>query len=83
MLTHRALFQNSLIDEVKGIIRETGEIDLRFLLRLNITLAESTYPNQHPQCPFLSRYFLLVTCTYAVDLTQQIKQKRIILAFHQ
>ena len=44
---------------VKGIIRTSGEIDFRFRLELKITLVESTYPSQRPQCPSLSPHFLL------------------------
>ena len=45
---------------VKGIVRTSGEIDFRCRLRLNITLVESTYPSQRPQCPSLFRHFLLI-----------------------
>ena len=42
-------------------MRTSGEIDFRFRLKLKITLVESTYPSQRPQCPSLSPHFLLVT----------------------
>ena len=35
----------------------SGEIPFR--LKLKITLPESTYPSQRPQCPSLSPHFLL------------------------
>ena len=38
----------------------SGEIDFRFRLKLKITLVESTYPSQHPECPSLSPHFLLI-----------------------
>ena len=44
---------------MKGIMRTSGEIDFRFRLKLKITLVESTYPSQRPQCPSLSPHFLL------------------------
>ena len=44
---------------VKGIVRTSGEIDFRFRLKLKITLVESTYPSQRPECPSLSPHFLL------------------------
>ena len=40
-------------------MRTSGEIDFRFRLNLKITLVESTYPSQRPQCPSLSPHFLL------------------------
>ena len=40
----------------------SGEIDFRFRLKLKITVVESTYPSQRPECPSLSPHFLLV-CT--------------------
>ena len=40
-------------------MRTSGEIDFRFGLKLKITLVESTYPSQRPECPSLSPYFLL------------------------
>ena len=46
-------------DRVKGIMRTSGEIDFRFRLKLKITLVESTYPSQRPQCPSLSPHFFL------------------------
>ena len=45
----------------KGIMRTSKEIEFRFRLKLEITLVESTYPNQRPQCPSLSPPFLLVS----------------------
>ena len=47
---------------VKGIMRTSEEIDFRFRLKLKITLVESTYPSQRPECPSLSPHFLLVRC---------------------
>ena len=44
---------------LKGIMRTSGEIDFRFRLKRKITLVESTYPSQRPQCPSLSPHFLL------------------------
>ena len=44
---------------VKGIMRTSGETDFRFRLKLKITLVESTYPSQRPECPSLSPHFLL------------------------
>ena len=41
-------------------IRISGEIDVRFRLKLKITSVESTYPSQRPHCLSLSPYFLLV-----------------------
>ena len=41
-------------------MRISGEIDVRFRLKLKITSVESTYRSQRPQCPSLSPYFLLV-----------------------
>ena len=41
-------------------MRTSGEIDFRFRLNLKITLVESTYPSQRPQCPSLSPHFLLI-----------------------
>ena len=38
----------------------SGEIDVRFRLKLKITSVESTYRSQRPHCPSLSPYFLLV-----------------------
>ena len=46
---------------VKGIMRTSGEIDFRFRLKLKITLVESTYPSQRPECPSLSPHFLLLS----------------------
>ena len=73
MNVHYAKFQKSLITEqfqgnylqfpdqrVKGIMRTSGEIDFRFRLKLKITLLESTYPSQRPECPSLSPHFLLM-----------------------
>ena len=40
-------------------MRTSGEIDFRFRLKLKITLVESTYPSQRPECPSLSPHFLL------------------------
>ena len=45
---------------VKGIMQMSGEIDFRFHLKLKITLVESTYPSQRPECPSLSPHFILV-----------------------
>ena len=59
--SYRPPFQNQFPDQpVKGVMRTSGEIDFRFRLNLKITLVESTYPSQRPQCPSLSPYFLLV-----------------------
>ena len=41
-------------------MRISGEIDVRFRLKLKITSVESTYHSQRPHCPSLSPYFLLV-----------------------
>ena len=41
-------------------MRISGEIDVRFRLKLKITSVESTYRSQCPHCPSLSPYFLLV-----------------------
>ena len=41
-------------------MRTSGEIDFRFRLKLKITLVESTYPSQRPECPSLSPHFLLL-----------------------
>ena len=41
-------------------MRTSGEIDFRFRLKLKMTLVESTYPSQRPECPSLSPHFLLV-----------------------
>ena len=41
-------------------MRISGEIDVRFRLKLKITSVESTYRSQRPHCPSLSPYFLLV-----------------------
>ena len=41
-------------------LRISGEIDVRFRLKLKKTSVESTYPSQRPHCPSLSPYFLLV-----------------------
>ena len=49
---------------MKGIMRTSGEIDFRFRLKLKITLVDSTYPSQRPQCPSLSHHFLLVKHVY-------------------
>ena len=46
---------------VKGVMWTSREIDFRFSLNLKITLVESTYPSQRPQCPSLSPHFLLGT----------------------
>ena len=43
-------------------MRTSGEIDFRFRLKLKITLVESTYPSQRPECPSLSSHFLLLSC---------------------
>ena len=51
---------------VKGIMRTSEEIDFRFRLKLKITLVESTYPSQRPECPSLSPHFLL-----ALPITKQ------------
>ena len=45
---------------VKGIMRTSGEIDFRFRSKLKITLVESTYPSQRPECSSLSPHFLLI-----------------------
>ena len=58
--SHRPPFQNQFPDQrVKGVMRTSGGIDFRFRLNLKITLVESTYPSQRPQCPSLSPHFLL------------------------
>ena len=54
------LFNSQISGRVKGIMRISGEIDFRFRLKLKITLVESTYPSQRPECPSLSPHFLLV-----------------------
>ena len=41
-------------------MRISGEIDVRFRLKLKITSVESTYRSQRPHCSSLSPYFLLV-----------------------
>ena len=38
-------------------MRTSGEIDFRLRLKLKITLVESTYPSQRPECPSLSPHF--------------------------
>ena len=43
---------------VKGTMRTSGETDLSFPLKLTVTLVESTYPSQRPQCSSLSPHFL-------------------------
>ena len=43
-------------------MRTSGEIDFRFRLKPQITLVESTYPSQRPECPSLSPHFLLGGC---------------------
>ena len=59
--SHRPPFQNQFPDQrVKGVMRTSGGIDFRFRLNLKITLVESTYLSQRPQCPSLSPHFLLV-----------------------
>ena len=59
--SHRPPFQNQFPDQrVKGVMRMSGGIDFRFRLNLKITLVESTYPSQRPQCPSLSPRFLLL-----------------------
>ena len=45
-------------------MRTSGEIDFRFRPKLEITLLESTYPNQRTQCPSLSPHFLLTLLKY-------------------
>ena len=55
---------------VKGIMRTSGEIDFRFRLKLKITLLESTYPSQRPECLSLSPHFLLIeTTTTCIETT--------------
>ena len=44
---------------MKGIMRTSGERHFRSRLKIKITLVESTYPSQRPQCPSLSPHFLL------------------------
>ena len=41
-------------------MQTSGEKDFRFRLKLKITLVESTYPSQRPECPSLSPHFLLI-----------------------
>ena len=55
----RPPYQNSLINGEKVSCGPLGETDFRFRLKLKITLVESTYPSQRPQCPSLSQHFLL------------------------
>ena len=70
--SHRPPFQNQFPDQrVKGVMRTPGEIDFRFRLNLKITLVESTYPSQRPQCPSLSPHFLLIVCVISCYLTKQ------------
>ena len=59
--TDKTYFRADRLQRVKGIMRTSGEIDFRFRLTLKITLVESTYPSQRPECPSLSPHFLLVT----------------------
>ena len=58
---------------VNGIMRTSGEIDFRFRLELKITLVESTYPSQRPQCPssivqnkgkIIKSTYLFLLCVY-------------------
>ena len=51
-------------------MRTSREIDFRFRLKLKITLVESTYPGQRPECPSLSPHFLLV---WVIDQVCSVK----------
>ena len=55
----RPPYQNSLINGEKVSCGPLGETDFRFRLKLKITLVDSAYPSQRPQCPSLSQHFLL------------------------
>ena len=54
-------------------MRTSGEIDFRNRLKLKITLVESTYPSQRPECPSLSPHFLLPTQILEVKFKKNVK----------
>ena len=72
------LFNSQINGRGKGIMRTSGEIDFRFRLKLKITLVESIYPSQRPECPSLSPHFLLVFfhgCTWLTYHTRTAVQR--------
>ena len=80
LLTKQISSQNTLSKFpdwwMKGIMRTSGEIvsgeiDFCFRLKLKVTLVESTYPSQCPQCPFLFPHFLLFLTQWATKVLRQ------------